>query len=74
MDDKLMDGAGLQYLLDHYVDLGLAHEERRELETLLLESPEARKFFWRQVRFHALLRHRRRKAKAGSEASNCRPA
>ncbi|MFN4257862.1 MAG: LamG-like jellyroll fold domain-containing protein [Gemmataceae bacterium] len=51
-----MDRERLDYLLNRYLDSALTPEERHELETRLLASSEARAAFWRQARWHALLR------------------
>jgi hypothetical protein len=51
-----MDTARLQFLLHRYVDQALSDGERAELEQMLLASPEARRFFWDFVGFHAQLR------------------
>ena len=55
-----MNDERLEKLLDHYLDEGLAPDERAELEALLLSSPQARTRFWERARFHALLRRRGR--------------
>ena len=50
-----MNEVRLSLLLEKYRNGTLAAEERSELERELLSSADARKLFWEQARFHALL-------------------
>lgn len=51
-----MNEARGQQLIDGYLAGNLDETERAEFELWLLESAEARAAFWKQARFHALLR------------------
>lgn len=51
-----MDTTRLNHLLQRHLDAELTHEERDELQALLLGEPEARLEYWRQARAHAALR------------------
>lgn len=50
-----MNDPRLQALLDKYRDGALTEEDRAELERTLLSSPQARREFWEQARFHSML-------------------
>jgi Concanavalin A-like lectin/glucanases superfamily len=45
----------LEELIQRYIDGCLSAEERRELEELLIGSADARRTFWRDLRFEGLL-------------------
>ena len=51
-----MDRVRLEELLNRYVDGSLGEPLRRELEQMLLDSPEARDAFWRFVGLHSRIR------------------
>ena len=51
-----MDLDAFEKLLNLYFDEGLDEEMTRQLDGMLLSSPEAREEFWRQSRLHATLR------------------
>ncbi|NLF08925.1 MAG: hypothetical protein GX594_13235, partial [Pirellulaceae bacterium] len=51
-----MDRVRLEELLNRHVDGSLTEPLRRELEQMLLDSPDARAAFWRFTRLHSLIR------------------
>ncbi len=51
-----MDHVRLEDLLNRHVDGDLTGEDRRELERMLLDSPDARGVFWRFARLNSLIR------------------
>ena len=51
-----MDFDAFERLLNRYFDEGLDEQMTRELEEMLLSSPEARAEFWRQSKTHTMLR------------------
>ena len=51
-----MNNLRLEDLLNRHVDGALAADEQRELEQMLLGSPEARAAFWRVTRLHSQIR------------------
>ena len=51
-----MDNLRLEDLLNRHVDGTLDADQQRELEQMLLSSPEARAAFWRFTRLHSRIR------------------
>ncbi len=51
-----MDHVRLEDLLNRHVDGDLTGEDRREFERMLLDSPDARRVFWRFARLNSLIR------------------
>jgi len=47
-----MEETRLDYLLNLYLDQGLAASEKAELEALLLRSGDARRYFWKHTSLH----------------------
>jgi hypothetical protein len=46
----------MEYLVDRYLDCRMSDVEKRELETMVIEFPQARSMFWNQTRIHGLIR------------------
>ncbi len=69
-----MDLARLEDLLNRHVDGALSGADRRELERMLLDSPDARDAFWRFARLNSLIRDNLQSRAGRREAADAAPA